>query len=253
MKAFIVGSGFDNLEGFEKKLVSTNHGEVEVFLGNIGGGSEIAILPRRKNHQDYLPSHINFLGNIQALKEVGASSILSLSTVGSFDSKVNLASTIIPSDIFFPENRLPGGELCTIFQERGAECGHLIFGSLFHSEIQKDLQALFPEALTDTIYIHANGPRFNTKTEAAFFENLGGSVISQTCGPEAVLANELEIPYGQLLFTIDYVNGVETAAIAAGELEANIGKSKEVFLKAIKEFSSLDKNYQFENTVHRAG
>ncbi len=252
MKAFIVGPGLEKLEGFKKKLVFTRNGVVEVFLGSIDG-NEIIILPRRKGLNDYLPHHINFLANMRALKKLGATSILSLSTAGVFDPRVNLASPIIPSDIFFPENRLPNGASCTIFQARGEDGGHLIFDSLFNSEIQKDLQAIFPEALTDTVYVHANGPRFNTKVEAEFFKNLGGSVISQTCGPEAVLANELEIPYGQVLFTIDYVNGVETESIEAKELKANIEKSKEVFLKTIKEFSALDKDYQFENTIHRAG
>lgn len=250
MKAFIVGSGFSEMEGFVRELVNTKHGEVEVLKGDIEGEA-VVILPRRKEGRDFLPHHINFLGNLLALKQLQADCIISLSTAGIFDPRIPLATSIIPSDIFFPENRLPDGSPCTVFQSREDNPGHLITASLFNSAVHADISLVLPEALADTLYIHANGPRFNTQIEIEFFKKMGGTVISQTCGPEVVLANELEIPYGQLLFTVNYVNGVETSPVSEEEYQANLGKSKEVFEKVIKGFSALKKQYTFEGKVHR--
>ncbi len=250
MKAFIVSFGFDEMKGLASEKVFTESGEIEVFRGEIEG-EKIIILPRRRRSYDVLPSHINFLGNLTALKQLGADAVVSLSTVGVFDPMVELGTPIVPDDVFFPDNRLPDGNLCTVFQKRGKDCGHLIADSLFNEAINDDLSSIFPEAVADVVHVHSSGPRFNTKSEIAYFKNAGGAVISQTSVPEAVLANELELPYGQLLFAVDYVNGIETAPVSSDELQKNLQKSKDVFERAIREFTAMKKHYNFENVILR--
>ena len=57
-------------------------------------------------------------------------------------------------------------------------------------------------------YGHVDGPRFNTRTEIAHARGGGVTAVSQTAGPETVLAGEAEIPYALLGYATDYANGV---------------------------------------------
>jgi 5'-methylthioadenosine phosphorylase len=43
-------------------------------------------------------------------------------------------------------------------------------------------------------YGHVEGPRFNTRTEIAALAAAGVVAVSQTAGPEVVLAAEAELP-----------------------------------------------------------
>ena len=45
-------------------------------------------------------------------------------------------------------------------------------------------------------------------------QNCGVTVVSQTAGPETVLAGEAEIPYALLGYATDYANGVKAEADA---------------------------------------
>jgi 5'-methylthioadenosine phosphorylase len=58
------------------------------------------------------------------------------------------------------------------------------------------------------VYGHVNGPRFNTRAEIRWLAAAGVTAVSQTCGPEAVLAGELELPYGLVGFGVNYATGV---------------------------------------------
>jgi purine nucleoside phosphorylase len=53
--------------------------------------------------------------------------------------------------------------------------------------------------------------------------------VSQTAGPEAVLAAELEIPYCLLGFGVDYANGVSSVPTQPEEIGRNVGRSVAVF------------------------
>lgn len=78
-------------------------------------------------------------------------------------------------------------------------------------------------------YGHVDGPRFNTRTEIAMLAGAGVAAVSQTAGPETVLAGEAEIPYALLGFVTDHANGVSDVATPVEDLVANIALSSERF------------------------
>ena len=53
------------------------------------------------------------------------------------------------------------------------------------------------------------GPRFSTTAESRMFGQLGGDVIGMTQVPEAQLARELELCYGNVALVTDYDVGVD--------------------------------------------
>lgn len=264
MKVFITGSNLYNHENLQWETIETIHGKVEWLRGKIFDSEhseEIILLPRHgKNHKN-LPNTINYLANFEAIKSVNPDCVISFSVCGMLNNNIPLKTPFVPQDFFFPENRLPDGKICTIFQrEREGEKGHLIpVTNYFNTEIQSDIAEIFTEDFNQIFsgtYVHANGPRFNSKAEIRSFQNIGGDAVSQTCGPEIVLCNELEIPFGMLCVGIDYANGVSEIPTSPEELGQNLGTATEIFLKAIENFSQKksehsknipEKKYQFQN------
>ena len=61
-------------------------------------------------------------------------------------------------------------------------------------------------------YGHVDGPRFNTQTEIRALMAAGVTAVSQTAGPETVLAGEAQVPYALVGYATDYANGVKPEA-----------------------------------------
>jgi purine nucleoside phosphorylase len=78
-----------------------------------------------------------------------------------------------------------------------------------------------------------DGPRFNTRAEIRSLAQAGVTAVSQTGGPETVLAAEAEIPYALLGYATDYANGVKDEATPVEELLRLIGASTGVFASVL--------------------
>jgi purine nucleoside phosphorylase len=148
-----------------------------------------------------------------ALKQLGVRGVLATTSVGAVDPSIPLARPILFDDLFFPENRLPNGEPCTIFTEPGKpERGHLIGSEPFSPGLRRKMKLAARDLRIDVVvggvYAHTNGPRFETRAELKVLRAAGVAAVSQTCGPEAILAGELELPYGLVGFPVNYATGV---------------------------------------------
>jgi 5'-methylthioadenosine phosphorylase len=83
-------------------------------------------------------------------------------------------------------------------------------------------------------YGHVDGPRFNTRTEIRALRQAGVTAVSQTAGPETVLAGEAKIPYALLGYATDYANGVKPEdPTPVAELVRLIGASTETFARTL--------------------
>jgi 5'-methylthioadenosine phosphorylase len=178
---------------------------------------------------------INYRANLVALKELRTKAIVATTVCGVLDPDIPLAKLAVFDDLYFPDNRLPNGEACTVYDKRGEKSrGHYIFDKPFSQQLRQQLIDAAGDPLTNVVYAHANGPRFNTKAEIKMLRN-HASFVSQTAGPEIVLAGELEIPYALLGFGVDYANGVKKEPTPVEELKENLKKSKMVFTSVIRE------------------
>jgi 5'-methylthioadenosine phosphorylase len=208
----IAGSGIYELrEDRESRVVESRFGEAEVAIFRAGPWTVGSISRHGKGHH-HLPHTIPYRANLAALKQLGARAILATTTVGAVDPGILLGRPILFDDLFFPENRLPNGEPCTIFTEPGdPDRGHFI-GSPFSPSLQRKMGLaagnLEIEVAIGGVYAHTNGPRFETRAEIKALDAAGVAAVSQTCGPETVLAAELELPYGLVGFPVNYATGV---------------------------------------------
>jgi 5'-methylthioadenosine phosphorylase len=208
----IAGSGIYELrEDRESRVVESRFGEAEVAIFRAGPWTVGSISRHGKGHH-HLPHTIPYRANLAALKQLGARAVLATTTVGAVDPGILLGRPILFDDLFFPENRLSNGEPCTIFTEPGdPERGHFI-GSPFSPSLQRKMGLaagnLKIEVAIGGVYAHTNGPRFETRAEIKALDAARVAAVSQTCGPETVLAGELELPYGLVGFPVNYATGV---------------------------------------------
>jgi len=237
----LTGSGTYALPGIEAdgepELVETRYGAAPVTSGRLAGVDVLHISRHRPGHE-LLSSQVTHQANIAALKERGARAILAVTVCGALDRDLSLGSLVVFDDLHFIANRLPDGSICTLFTEPGERGrGHWIYEQPFSEPLRQALIDGAREAghhvRDGGCYGHVDGPRFNTKSEIRMLRNCGVTVVSQTAGPETVLAGEAEIPYALIGYATDYANGVKAEATPVDELVRLIGNSGNVFASAL--------------------
>jgi len=251
--AVISGSGFyefPDLDQGEDRIIKTQFGDVSIRTGMIDG-KNLAFLARHGKNHSLLPNMINYRANLMALKELDAKAIIATTVCGVLAPDIPLAKLVVFSDLYFPENRLPNGEACTIFhQEKDRAKGHLIFEKPFSEDLRQQIIAAAEDPITDAVYAHAIGPRFNTQSEIRMMREYA-SFVSQTAGPEIVLSGELEIPFALIGFGVDYANGVKEEPTPVEILSENLKNSKAVFIEVITSVIRSFKVPQFTGFIYR--
>lgn len=209
----ITGSGIYGLPGrSEARVVETRFGMAEVAVARVGPWTVGGVARHGRDHR-YLSHAVPHRANLAALRKLGARAVLATTAVGAVDPDLPLGRPVIFDDLFFPGNHLPDGSPCSVFDGPGdPERGHLIWTETFAPRLRKSLalaaDGLELDATCGGVYGHTNGPRFETRAEIRWLAAAGVSAVSQTCGPEAVLAGELGLPYGLVGFPVNYATGV---------------------------------------------
>ncbi len=181
-----------------------------------------------------LSNHVTHRANIAALAAAGVDAILAVTVCGAVDPGVELGSLICFDDLHFPVNRLPDGSLCTFYAEPGdPRRGHWIFEDPYAPPLRAALLEAGARAglrIRDGgCYGHVDGPRFNTKAEIRGLAAAGVTAVSQTAGPETVLAGEAELPFALVGYATDYANGVQAEATPIERLLDLIAASTDAF------------------------
>ena len=238
----ITGSGTYALPGFEggePEPVATRWGESLVSRGTLAG-VDVAHVSRHGAGHVRLSNHVAHRANIAALSEAGAGAAIAVTVCGAVDPEVPLGSLICFDDVHFPSNRLPDGSLCTFFAEPGARLrGHWIYEDPYAPTLRAALlegAARCGLPMRDGgCYGHVDGPRFNTKAEIRGLAAAGVTAVSQTAGPETVLAGEAELPFALVGYATDYANGVQAEATPVERLLELIAASTDVFARLLAE------------------
>ena len=204
----IGGSGLDDpkllLHPKEVK-VDTPYGEPSspITIGQIDGVDVLLLARHGKNHQ-LSPSQVNYRANIHALKEQGATHIIATTACGSLRAEIGRGHlVIIDQFIDFTRHRD-----ITFFESFEEEASHTPMAEPFDANLRK---ALFDTAKSLGLTVHnggtvitIEGPRFSTRAESKMFRIWGADVINMSVAPEAILSNELGIPYAVIAMSTDY-------------------------------------------------
>ena len=202
----IGGSGLYNMEGLENSKwikVNTPWGSPsDDILRAEFKGKEIFFLPRHGRGHTVNPSNINFRANIDALKQLGVTDIISMSAVGSL--KENLEpGTFVIVDQFIDRTF---ARVKTFFDKEIV--AHVSMAKptspgLMNTceKVLKKLNIPFQKGGT---YLVMEGPQFSTYAESNLYRSWGLDVIGMTNMPEAKLAREAEIRYATVAMVTDF-------------------------------------------------
>jgi purine nucleoside phosphorylase len=236
----ITGSGTYALPGFEgspPQPLTTEWGDAYVSHGTFAGVDVLHVSRHGVGHVR-LSNQVTHLANLAALKQLGASGILAVTVCGAVDPAVELGSLICFDDLHFTANRLADGRLCTFHQQAGhRDRAHWIYEEPYSPALRAALLAGAAEAGVAVrdggCYGHVDGPRFNTKAEIRGLAACGVTAVSQTAGPETVLAGEAEIPLALIGYATDYANGVQAEATPVERLLELIAASTDTFARVL--------------------
>ncbi len=202
----IGGSGvydIDGLTDMRREAVETPFGPPsdEILLGELAG-QPVAFLPRHGSGHKAPPSGINFRANIDALKRVGCTEIVSLSAVGSLTAGLAPGSFVIVDQFidrtFAREKSFFGDGLVAHVSMADPVCPHL--GDL----IEFAAREVDANIVRGGTYLVMEGPQFSTRAESELYRTWGCDVIGMTNMPEAKLAREAEMCYATVAMVTDY-------------------------------------------------
>ena len=202
----IGGSGLYDLPGLENKrevAVSSPWGEPSspVHRGEIAG-VPIAFLPRHGAGHKHSPSSINYRANIDALKRVGVTDLISVSACGSFREDLPPGTFVLVDqfiDRTFAREKSFFGEGCVAHVSMADPVSP---GLVDKIEAAAKAEAI-PYKRGGT-YLVMEGPQFSTRAESFMYRAWGCSVIGMTNMPEAKLAREAELCYATVAMVTDF-------------------------------------------------
>ncbi len=206
MIGIIGGSGLYQLDGLTDthwEAIASPFGAPsdELLFGQMDG-QPIVFLPRHGRGHKLSPSDINYRANIDVLKRVGVTDILSVSAVGSLKEHLK-PGTFVIVDQYIDR---------TILRERsffGKGCvAHVSMAhptcSRLSGHIYRAAQKLGIDAVLGGTYLAMEGPQFSTLAESGMYRSLNCDVIGMTNIPEAKLAREAEMCYTSVAMVTDY-------------------------------------------------
>ncbi|MGH8995451.1 MAG: MTAP family purine nucleoside phosphorylase [Acidimicrobiales bacterium] len=232
----VSGSGtaaWPGLEEPREATAQTPYGPVEHTTGRIGEVDVVHLSRHGRSHRR-LSNHVEHRANLSALIEAKVDAVIGFTVCGALGPSLPLGAAVVFDDLYFPSNRLPDGSLCTWHDRPGeAGRGHWIFERPFseplrHALILAGRQLRVPVVPTGC-YGHVDGPRFNSRAEIRALAGAGVSAVSQTAGPEAVLAGEAGVAYALVGFVTDYANGATEATEPVEALLARVAQSSSTF------------------------
>ena len=202
----IGGSGLYEISGLTEtrwQAVTTPWGAPsdDLLTGRLGD-TELVFLPRHGRGHRESPGSINYRANIDALKRVGCTDLISLSACGSFREDLPPGSFVIVDQFidrtFAREKSFFGKGMVA----------HVGFGDPVCRRLGDALEAAAAGIGADSrrggTYLVMEGPQFSTKAESNLYRSWGCDVIGMTNMPEAKLAREAELCYATVAMVTDY-------------------------------------------------
>ena len=239
----IGGSGIYDLPGFENaqtETVKSPWGQPSAALrrGEIAGLPVVFLSRHDKGHR-LSPSDINYRANIDVLKRVGVTDLVSLSACGSFKEELP-PGTFVLIDQFVDRTF---GRQSSFF---GTGCvAHVSMAHPVSPRLRLHIaEAAMAEDIAvvrDGTYVCMEGPQFSTLAESLTYKNLGYSVIGMTNMPEAKLAREAEICYATVAMVTDFDcwhpdHDAVTVQDIIKVLVANAEKAKSLVARLARDF-----------------
>ena len=201
------GSGLYDIDGLENPIwvkQDTPWGPPsdEILTGRLNG-VEMAFLPRHGRGHVHSPTTVPYRANIDALKRLGVTDVISVSACGSFRDHMAPGDFVIVDQFidrtFAREKSFFGTGCVAHVSVAHPTCPRL--SEICHQAAQ---DAGITVHMGGT-YLAMEGPQFSTVAESKMYrDSWGADVIGMTNMPEAKLAREAELDYASVAMITDY-------------------------------------------------
>jgi 5'-methylthioadenosine phosphorylase len=209
--AIIGGSGLTQLASLEvtyRKAVRTPYGEPSGALtfGRLAGRAVIFLARHGYGHT--IPPHeVNYRANVWALREAGATEVVSVASVGGIRADLGPGTLVVPHQII----DYTWGRRATYFEGGDVPVTHVDMTRPYVEPVRRRLLAaarLAGEAVLDgAVYAATQGPRLETAAEIDRLERDGAEVVGMTGMPEAALAREIDLAYATIAVVVNHAAG----------------------------------------------
>lgn len=204
--AVIGGSGVYDLPELENRQwiqVSSDFGTPsDEFLFGTLNDVPLVFVPRHGRGHVLSPSAINYRANIDALKRIGVSDVISVSAVGSLVDHLPPGTFVLVDQYVdrtvLRENTFFGAGCVAHVSMAHPTCSQL--SKLIH---QAAIEISVPCVLGGT-YLAIEGPQFSSLAESQLYRSWNCDVVGMTNMPEAKLAREAELCYSSICMVTDY-------------------------------------------------
>ena len=202
----IGGSGVYDIEGLQDKQwrkMTSSFGEPsdEGLFGTLHG-VDMVFLPRHGRGHRVSPTDINYRANIDALKRVGVTDLVSVSAVGSLNDALPPGTFVIVDQFidrsFARDKSFFGTGLVGHVSMAHPVCNRL------GDHLETAARNLQLPVVRNGTYLVMEGPQFSTLAESRLYRQWGCDVIGMTNMPEAKLAREAEICYASVAMVTDF-------------------------------------------------
>ena len=239
----IGGSGIydlPGLEGVREQRVHTPWGEPSDLLrtGSLGG-TRVVFLPRHDRGHRIPPGEINYRANIDALKRLGVTDLVSFSACGSYKEPLSPGTFVLVDDFVDRTYRRESS-----FFGRGC-VAHVSFarpvGPALQDLVARAAQAEQIPFQRGGTAVCMEGPQFSTLAESLTYQRLGYDIVHMTSMPEAKLAREAEITYAVVAMVTDYdcwheTHGPVDVASLLAVMHENGDKAQRLFARLARDF-----------------
>ena len=203
----IGGSGVYEINGLEDACWQAVDGPwgapSDVILSGVLGGVKMVFLPRHGRGHVHSPSTIPYRANIDALKRLGVTDVISVSACGSFREAMAPGDFVVVDQFidrtFAREKSFFGKGLVAHVSVAHPTCAGLSAACADAAEA---------EGVTvhrSGTYLAMEGPQFSSLAESRLYREVWGcDVIGMTNMPEAKLAREAELCYASVAMITDY-------------------------------------------------
>ena len=204
----IGGSGLDDpdiLENASEKEVDTPYGKAYLTIGKIKDVDVVLVARHGKEHT-ITPTNVNFRANMSALKDAGRTHIIATTAVGSLREEIERGDLVILDQFIDFTRHRP-----VTFHEKfesAEKAAHTSMAEPFDENLRNVLintcEELGLKHHKKGTVITIEGPRLSTKAESKMFRLWGADVVNMSIAVEAILANEVGLPYAVVAMNTDY-------------------------------------------------
>jgi 5'-methylthioadenosine phosphorylase len=207
-------------------------------IGEIAG-LPVVFLTRHDQGHRLSPSDINYRANIDALKRVGVTDLVSLSACGSFKEELPPGTFVLIDQFVDRTHKRESsffGKGCVAHVSMAHPVSPRLRIHIANAALAEDIQVV-----RDGTYVCMEGPQFSTLAESLTYKGLGYSVIGMTNMPEAKLAREAEICYATVAMVTDFDcwhpdHDAVTVQDIIKVLVANAEKAKRLVARLARDF-----------------